>query len=117
MNQRRTVYKKDPSEAWCFTVNKNVHNAYELLKQANKHHWIVSIYYQKERYKNGGIHIQGYVVFSRKVDYLFMKKWVAKFEPTTNFANRIGTHKQAKDYATKIATRVPNSTVVIESLQ
>lgn len=104
-------YTKDPSDAWCFTVTKNADIAYERMKKLANHPFIKEIYYQKEYYAKGDKHIQGYVLFKKIVDYLWMLKFVEQFEKQTNFANRIGTHEQARDYATKQKSRVAGTTV------
>lgn len=110
-----TAYKKDPSDAWCFTVNKNVNTAYEKLAKQHGNKCIKELYYQKEHYKNGRIHIQGYVLWNEVVDFLWMKKFVATFEPTTNFSNRWHSHDNAVNYHVKSRSRVAGTTKIIKN--
>jgi len=48
-------------------------------------------------------HIQGYVMFAKRVSLAFLKK----LDGTAHFEPRRGTHEQAKDYCSKEDTRKP----------
>lgn len=113
--ERAPYYKKDPYHAWTFTVNKHARKAYDIL--CNDHslrNKVVCLYFQLEKAKSGQLHVQGYVVFTKVVDFLFMLRWTRKFEPTTWFANRNENHEAAKYYHSKRATRVAGTSVSYE---
>lgn len=83
-------------QAWCFTLN----NPTDVQLPSTWPH--VFLTWQVEKGEQGTIHLQGYVLFEKRVTLAWIKKEVnsqAHWEP------RKGTHDEAVAYCNKKDTR------------
>lgn len=86
------------SRSWVFVINN------PEFPRDNPRLWLDTskwCTWQMERGESGTLHVQGYVVFSRKVSGRQLKAMNGR----ANFQKRIGNHQQAKEYAQKDESR------------
>lgn len=104
------------AKRWCFTINMASDDARndEMYcwglspsdgAQGNWVHYkqeIEYLHFQEEQGAMGTHHLQGFVIFTKKHDL----NWVKKFHPRAHWEVARGTNKQADDYCHKEDTRV-----------
>lgn len=83
------------SRTWCFTLN-NPDGSLEFPDSVRYCKW------QLESGDNGTPHYQGYVEFSQPMRLAALKKWL----PRAHFEPRKGSRDQAREYCSKLDTRV-----------
>lgn len=86
------------SKNWVFTIN-NPTNTEDCPKDWPGYRYIV---YQREKGETGTEHYQGYVIWKSNKTLTAVKK----IHKTAHWENRMGTHKEAKDYCMKEDTRM-----------
>lgn len=87
------------SRNWVFTLNNPTA---EDKPELWPHQYLI---YQKEIGESGTPHLQGYIMFGKMMRLSAVKK----LSGTAHWEVRRGTHDQARDYASKEATRAPGS--------
>lgn len=84
------------STCWMFTINNPTMQDDPKLWEPKY------CVYQTEQGENGTIHYQGYCIMPKKKSLVAMKALC----PRAHFERRKGSHRQARDYCTKEATRI-----------
>lgn len=89
------------SKNWCYTLNNPTDEDVAALIKAEEDGVFRFHAYQHETGEAGTKHLQGYVIFSKKVTLTGAKKAI----PRAHLEMRKGTHEDALDYVTKEETR------------
>ena len=113
--------KRQQAKRWCFTVNaregdedgQGGPNLYDFIlhifgnasdgPQANKDLWEYIIA-QREKGENGNVHIQGFVIFKKRVDLTWLQN---HFWRNAHYEIARGTNKQCAEYCRKDDTYFP----------
>lgn len=113
---------KDYAKRWCFTVNakegdidgQGGPNLYEFIShvfgnaadgpQCRADEFIEYIIAQREKGSNGNVHIQGFVIFKKRVQLTWLQK---NFWLNAHYEVARGTNKQCADYCRKDDTYFP----------
>lgn len=92
------------STYWIFTVNNPIVDETEFQAQLRGWRWFKYCVFQLEKGQNGTEHWQGYLELNKSLPFSTVKNFFKPMVP--HIEKRLGSAKQARDYAMKEDTRV-----------